>query len=226
MKIYLLAMPDRIAEYRGSLMTCIDPEKRQRLLRFRHLDDLDRSLIAEIFIRSEVIRRFGLRNRDIHFESGTWGKPFLSLPAPFQFNCSHSGHYVLCVISEDPVGCDIEMTKEADMGVASLVFSTKECESLREVSGEKRNWLFHRLWTRKESFIKATGEGLTNSLQKFTVLEDRVAEAEAWVLHSYELAEDYQIAVCSEKGLFPKEIQRVDTLEMLKFFLEQDSNGM
>ena len=76
MDIYLLPLPDRMEEFRENLLACIDAEKRHRLLRFRQLDDVDRSLIADIFIREAAIRRFGLRNQEIRFGIGSWVSRF------------------------------------------------------------------------------------------------------------------------------------------------------
>lgn len=224
MDIYLLPLPDRMEEFRENLLACIDAEKRHRLLRFRQLDDVDRSLIADIFIREAAIRRFGLRNQEIRFGIGSLGKPFLSMAAPFYFNCSHSGRFVLCAVAENAVGCDIEMIQEADMDVAALVFSGEERQFLREASREERRLLFYRLWTRKESYIKAIGEGLTGTLHKFSVLDEMVTGANSWFIRSYEGIADYQIAVCGKRNSFPDDIQRIDTLTLVRTFLDTLSN--
>jgi 4'-phosphopantetheinyl transferase len=220
MDIYLLPLPDGMEESRERLLACIDAEKRYRLLRLRQPDDVDRSLLADIFIRDAAIRRFGLRNEHIHFGIGSMGKPYLSLASPFHFNCSHSGRFILCVVSDDTVGCDIEKIQEADEDVAALVFSREERQLLREANRQERRLLFYRLWTRKESFIKATGAGLSDSLHTFSVIDDMINGTDIWFIRSYEGIADYQIAVCGKRNAFPDEIQRIDTVKLLRTFLE------
>ncbi|TBL76115.1 4'-phosphopantetheinyl transferase family protein [Paenibacillus thalictri] len=220
MKLALLTLPAELAAYREQLLACIDSDKRRRLLRYRHQEDRDRSMLADIFIRYTVMRAFGLRNRDIAFQIGEWGKPALQLPVPFHFNCSHAGIYVAAAIAEEPVGCDIEIVERADLGVARLVFTTDECRSLLEREGFERDREFYRLWTRKESYVKATGKGIGESLPSYGVLGDRVSGDEAWAVRSYNVEPDVQIAVCCASRNFPERVEKVDTLPMLRAFLQ------
>ena len=110
------------------------------------------------------------------------------------------------------------------MDVAALVFSGEERQFLREASREERRLLFYRLWTRKESYIKAIGEGLTGTLHKFSVLDEMVTGANSWFIRSYEGIADYQIAVCGKRNSFPDDIQRIDTLTLVRTFLDTLSN--
>jgi len=42
------------------------------------------------------------------------------------FNISHAGHYVACVISDEPVGIDIEIIKSVDLRIAERFFALEE----------------------------------------------------------------------------------------------------
>ena len=56
--------------------------------------------------------------------------------------------------------------------IADRFFTEAESSALRAVHESRRVHAFTQQWTRKESFIKAHGEGLSYPLNTFSVLED------------------------------------------------------
>jgi 4'-phosphopantetheinyl transferase len=78
---------------------------------------------------------------------------------------------VIAVGSGRSVGVDIEkFDREIDcLEVAHRFFSGRECDALLEVSTKDRQRAFFACWTRKEAFLKATGEGISYSLSEFSV---------------------------------------------------------
>ena len=89
------------------------------------------------------------------------------------YNLSHSGEYVLCSVSTEQntkVGCDIEQMKEPNMKIAGRFFCPSEYEQIAE---ERRpasqQELFYRYWVLKESFAKATREGLALGMDTFEI---------------------------------------------------------
>lgn len=110
------------------------------------------------------------------------GKPYFS-EFPFYFNLSHSGKYVLCGLSEEEIGADIQQHCACDRRrLADRFFSEGEKAALA-ACGEDEN-LFFRLWTRKEAYGKLTGEGIAHVLdlnlmtEKQMVLNGRRVEFE------------------------------------------------
>lgn len=71
------------------------------------------------------------------------------------FNLSHTGDYVVCAISENAVGVDIEHTRKNYLKVARRFFTDNECRWI----GEDEN-RFLRIWTLKEAYSKYTGQGI------------------------------------------------------------------
>jgi 4'-phosphopantetheinyl transferase len=82
-----------------------------------------------------------------------------------QFNLSHSGSLVLCVVGEGAIGCDIELVKDnAPLKVAERYFSEKEREYIAGIADmSEKCRRFYRLWTMKESYLKMGGEGISLS---------------------------------------------------------------
>ena len=94
-----------------------------------------------------------------------------------RFNLSHSGEYALLAVATGrEVGIDIEKTVVCDyLDVATEVFSPYECAALKETPYDQRLDAFYRCWTRKESFVKAHGEGLSFPMNGFDVSLERYA---------------------------------------------------
>ena len=90
------------------------------------------------------------------------GKPYLRNRPDLHFNISHSGKYAVCVLSDAPVGCDVETIRQVRGNVAARCFSPEENAALAAADGDAaRETLFYRLWTLKESYLKAVGCGIT-----------------------------------------------------------------
>ena len=123
------------------------------------------------------------------------GKPYLAQYPGVQFNLSHSGPWGVCALSGAPVGVDVELVRPLRQNVARRFFTAGEQAYLEQCPERE----FFRLWTRKESFIKALGKGLTLPLDCFSVLEDlMVWEGTAWYFHQFPVEEGYLTLCCQE----------------------------
>lgn len=91
------------------------------------------------------------------------------------FNLSHSGDYVLCSVEMDHqdevlVGCDIEEVKNARMNIARRFFSPEEYEQIQKADTEEnQKEMFYRIWVLKESFMKATRQGMALDMKSFAI---------------------------------------------------------
>lgn len=158
---------------------------------------------------------------EIRFEYLTSGKPQLNAglnPRALQFNVSHSAHMALIAVgSEHRLGVDIEKIR-SDIDTNSLAerfFSLRERAELRALPDHLRVQGFFACWTRKEAFLKATGDGLSFPLADFSVtahpdldpsLEEIRGTAEAckqWFLKDLSVAVGYRAAVAGE-GAFSR----------------------
>ncbi len=99
------------------------------------------------------------------FRENRWGKPAVAMPpAALVFNLSHSGDTVAVIVADGDaeIGVDIERLRplpHAD-DVATHVFHPDELRWL----ARQRDMLpaFFRLWTLKESLLKAVGTGFSH----------------------------------------------------------------
>ncbi len=89
---------------------------------------------------------------------GRKGKPYFPDFPDCHFNLSHSGRYALCALSDVPVGADIEAVRRRNARMLEKHLTESELAWCRE---EADPWpRFCLLWTRRESAVKRTGQGL------------------------------------------------------------------
>ena len=89
------------------------------------------------------------------------------------YNLSHSGHYVMCAYSDKAdakVGCDLEMVGRQRLSVAKRFFCEAEYQHILNTRSEEEQLrLFYRYWVLKESFMKATREGMALGTDTFEI---------------------------------------------------------
>lgn len=146
------------------------------------------------------------------------GKPILAgahSARPLRFNLSHTTGLVACAVSRDAdVGIDVEAIRPADdrmdLGeLASRFFSRTEAASLDVCEDEERRQRFVELWTLKEAYVKATGEGLSHPLDTFSFAISEPAaihfaappgaDAKAWQFGLFLPAPGYRMAVAARR---------------------------
>ena len=153
-----------------SLLEQVGPERRKKVIRYLQPDDRKRSLGAGIMIR-KILNGNGLSESSLKYSEN--GKPVAD---HLHFNISHAGDYVVGVVSDDEVGCDIERNVNAPLEIAEHYFHSTEREYIEAASDPGK--AFFTLWTLKESYMKMTGRGMSLPLDSFEV----VPTAEGFVL--------------------------------------------
>lgn len=126
---------------------------------------------------------------------GRNGKPHFK-NYPLQFNLSHSGEYVLCGVSDQEIGVDIQEIRNANkVSLAKRFFSEGECMALERCESDKeRSHMFFRMWTRKEAYGKLTGQGIAGTMKQDLWADD--SEEEKLIWEEYDIPSGYRIAVC------------------------------
>lgn len=190
-------------QMKNQFMSIISEKKRDRIARFLRDQDKRRTLLADILLRFMLYERLAIKASDFKFTYNTYGKPFLYGHEEVHFNISHSGQWVAVAIHNQSIGIDIEEIKEIDINIARF-FSPEELEYILNYEGIKRLEAFYKIWTLKESYIKAKGKGLSIPLDTFVM---RLKNARVQVyqnecfedlyFYQYEIGQKYKIAVCS-----------------------------
>ena len=147
-------------------------EKRRKIEKFLHTADKKRSLYGDVLCRNLVASRLKLDVGDVEMETNSFGKPFVRRQPPVFFNISHSGRWVVCAISDNEVGVDIEEIKPIDMDIARRFFTENEYEAIMAHKESERLDAFYTWWTLKESYIKHIGKGLSIPLNSFEIIKE------------------------------------------------------
>lgn len=158
-------------------------EERQRAQRFRFPRHRRRFLVRRARLRQLVAAYQGISNEAMAFEYTARGKPYLPShldrhsEGPLAFNLSDSKDLAVMAVSragtsQSPgLGVDVEILREIPdaLGISKSFFAQSEREVLASVNEARRAETFFNCWTRKEAYIKATGEGLSAPLDQFSV---------------------------------------------------------
>jgi len=156
----------------AALRIPLSADERKRGGRFHFEHDRRRFVTARGLLRVLLGRYLDVDPAGVRFAHGPRGKPFLAEGDGLRFNLSHSGGLALLAFARDrELGVDVEQERplpEAE-DIARRYFSAREVAQLRRLRADERAAAFFRCWTRKEAFIKATGDGLSRPLDAFDV---------------------------------------------------------
>lgn len=96
------------------------------------------------------------------------GKPYFK-DLPFRFSVSHTGNLWVCLIDTQDVGVDVQKIRKCRSDkIAERYYTPDERQYIHE-RGEDG---FFQIWTRKEAYVKYTGDGLTERIRFFSTLKE------------------------------------------------------
>ena len=169
----------------------LPPQRYEKAMTYRFLSDRKRCVRAYMLLWEGLSREYGAENAPL-FDILSHGKPVLRGFPDLHFSLSHSGNAVLCALDRHPVGADIEMIRRRNLEHLLSVFSDRERASIEQAASPEL--CFTRLWTRKESYLKLTGEGLTGTkaLREIPTEDTDMVHFETVIRE----AEDFLYSVC------------------------------
>jgi 4'-phosphopantetheinyl transferase len=181
-----LALPeDEVHLWRADLEALSSDESRwQRMLsadelgraeRFHFQRDRQRFVAARALLRMILAGYLATDAAGLTFLYSKKEKPGLGAEyrgSGVMFNISHSGGIALLAFTRQrEIGVDVEQIRgDSDLeAIARRFFSAHEQQQLADLPAPERVDAFFRCWTRKEAYIKATGDGLSLPLSQFDV---------------------------------------------------------
>ncbi len=165
--------PARVEELRRLLTV----EEAARADRFRFDRHRRRFIVRRGVLRLLLAGYLGQDPARVRLEEGDKGKPFVPQAAAepasrLHFNLSDSRDLAVYAFTRGAeLGVDVEVLRPMPdaQSIAESFFSAEEQERLRRVPPERKARAFFNCWTRKEAYIKAIGEGLSEPLDRFSV---------------------------------------------------------
>jgi 4'-phosphopantetheinyl transferase len=161
--------PRALDGYRPALSA----DERARAGRFR-TEVLRRRFVAgRGALRAILAGYLGVAPTEVAFAYGGHGKPRLDPNGPgVEFNLAHSDDLAVCAVALGrAVGVDVERVRPVDGSprIVARYFTPGEHAEFLGHPEPERPGAFFRGWTRKESFLKVTGAGLSAGLDSFEV---------------------------------------------------------
>ena len=164
----LRGLAHRLEAFRALL----SPDEAARAARFATEELRTRSALRRGLLRHRLGRVLGRDPASLVFAYGPMGKPFL--PGGPAFNLADCKDHVLIAIAPGEtveLGVDVERLRSVPdaAGIAERFFAPEERDAFAALPEALRDEAFLNGWTRKEAFIKATGQGLSTPLDRFAV---------------------------------------------------------
>jgi 4'-phosphopantetheinyl transferase len=204
------------AERRGLLPSyreLLDSEELEREKRFRRQQDRNRFVVSRALMRCTLSHYAPAPVDAWRFLASERGKPYLAPNPHFdvvpRFNLSHTDELVLMAVTlRHDVGVDAEhLARDLDSGVADQCLTTTERAACDALPFETRLHTFTEIWTLKEAYAKARGDGLFLPLHAFEFsfaspgqvclrTADRIDDGRDWNFVQFRLPADHIGALC------------------------------
>jgi 4'-phosphopantetheinyl transferase len=210
---------DGLAQLEARYHGLLDQEERDKYRRFHFDRDRSLYLAAHALTRLALSYYTGMAAHQIRFSRGPNGKPRALLPAPhaaIRHNLSHTAGLVGCALARGrECGLDIETLHPlADPdAIAGMMLSTEEKSHLSRLDAAARDLHLIRLWTLKEAYAKATGQGIGAGLARlsFFIGDDSVtcrsaadgAAVHGWSFHCMAPTGHHALALAVEVAAGP-----------------------
>lgn len=167
--------------------------------RYFQAADRWRFVVSRLALRGLLGRCLGCAPSAVQLGAGPTHKPYLLNDPTLHFNLAHTREWVLLALAPAGLGIDVEAVDPHFAYHEVLEVTCGAAEQAALAASSQPRELFYQLWTRKEAFVKATGQGLDHQLPALPVLDGwhRVAgPPEAiWQLCSFVPALGYQAAL-------------------------------
>lgn len=138
--------------------------RREKALQYKHFQGRKECVISFLLLKEAVLNENEDENVDeLEFVYGEHGKPALKNNPDIHFNISHCKRAVACVVSDKPVGIDIECFGRYKESVARAVLCDAEMASVLQSADPDK--AFTELWTKKEALLKYLGTGVGSDMK-------------------------------------------------------------
>lgn len=163
----------------------LPPERQEKIARYRFDQDKLLSLTAGLLIRRAI--------GESPIKLGEHGKPYAENGV--FFSVSHSGRIAAIAVDEAEIGLDVEhLADEGRLKIADRFYHPAERAYV--MAAEDLLRAFSEIWTRKEAYLKMTGEGIATDLTAFDTTASPLKEQ---LFTS--VIDDYCLSICSENPI-------------------------
>lgn len=206
-RIYALDSSTLDEAARAAFAARLDRAETARAERFVFDKHRRRFIAAHGFLREVLAGELGREPAAIEFELGSQGKPRVA-GSGLHFNLTHTGEHALVAVGDTELGLDAELIRAArvDEPLARRVMTPLEFACWSRARREEQVQAFFRLWSAKESVMKASGLGMSLAPESFAVFApdsleigaQLTVEGRVWTPRSLSSPSDYALALAVE----------------------------
>jgi 4'-phosphopantetheinyl transferase len=156
------------------LSTTLSPRERQRVARYSSATDQRRAIVSLARRKKILADICDQLPEDLIIRQNSSGKPFVNTGkgTTVEMSSSQSGSVGLFAVTRQrSIGVDVESLSEIPKSkrFASWVATPSESRAINALEQSERTRAYLRLWTRKEAYFKATGEGIGSGITHIDV---------------------------------------------------------
>ena len=140
----------------------ISEQRREQAMKFKHEQGQRLCVLAYQLLKECLRKEYGITENPI-FEYNEHGKPSIVGHPDIHFNLSHCKEAVACVISNHPIGIDVECIRELKDSLVNYTMNNEEKQEINTAANAAS--AFTRLWTMKEATSKLIGTGITHDVK-------------------------------------------------------------
>lgn len=171
------------------LKLLLDKDKQQKVERLQKIEDQKRAIISALLL-NDILKYYGLSTSDIIYNE--YGKPYLK-KNEICFNISHSGDYVVCAVSKNEIGVDIQEIRKVNDLIVQKKYTEEEQKYVTD------DVTFTKVWTLKESYVKAIGKGLYQKVEEVeTINSNQLSKIGDFQFQSM-IIDNYCLSICYNK---------------------------
>lgn len=140
----------------------ISEQRREQALKFKHEQGQRLCVLAYQLLKEVLQKEYGISENPV-FEYNEHGKPLIIGHPEIFFNLSHCKEAAICVVSDQPVGVDVESIREYKDSLAEYTMNEDELHQIKNSTHPAATFI--RLWTMKEATTKLIGTGISNDMK-------------------------------------------------------------
>ena len=140
----------------------ISGQRREQALKFKHEQGQRLCVLAYQLLKEGLQKEYGITENPV-FEYNEHGKPSIVGHPEIYFNLSHCKEAVICAISNQPIGVDVESIREFNDSLINYTMNDEE--KVEIANSDTPAATFIRLWTMKEATSKLIGTGITHDVK-------------------------------------------------------------
>ncbi|MNK25900.1 4'-phosphopantetheinyl transferase sfp [compost metagenome] len=201
--IFRISVENHFPKIKKILADVLSEREQEKASRMFIPKDKERYSVSKFCLRTLLSLSSNKTPQEVDFIFHEHKKPTVQ---GIEFNISHTGDYVLIVISPKPVGIDVEyLNSEFDFkSILDITFSKKEIDFIGNKEVNPTN--FYAMWTRKEALLKASGEGVSDNLHLIDCLGEYLErKKEVFKMRTFMIEDSYVASIAT--SLDQKELQ-------------------